>query len=146
MRKLTYEQALVAAQAALQEAKRNELKIGVSVVDDAGRLLVSIRDGEAGFLTSETSRAKSVAAAAFGRSTKDLVELRESNPAFWESVAGLFSEPVLPTTGAVPIIIDDVVVGAIGCGGGSPTQDHHCSEVGARSAIEHSLCSTGNSD
>jgi uncharacterized protein GlcG (DUF336 family) len=72
-----------AARAALARAAAMGVRVTVSVVDEAGRLVVVMRGDGAGFLTIETSRAKAVAAAAFRRSTRELVEMQKANPVFW---------------------------------------------------------------
>jgi uncharacterized protein GlcG (DUF336 family) len=105
--------------------------ITVTVVDDDGRLILCARGDGTGFLTTETSRGKAVAAAAFRRSTKEIVELAKEHPAFWNAVPGLVPGQLLASTGAVPISTDGRVIGAIGCGGGTGEQDHQCAVAGA---------------
>jgi uncharacterized protein GlcG (DUF336 family) len=84
-----------------------------------------------GFLTTETSRAKAVAAAAFRRSTRELAEMQKSHPVFWGAVPAISRGEALPSTGAVPIVVNGRVIGAIGCGGGSADEDHACASAGA---------------
>jgi len=67
MIEMTLEIAERAARAALAKAAAMNIAITVSVVDEAGRLVVTMRGDRTGFLTTETSRAKAVAAAAFKR-------------------------------------------------------------------------------
>ena len=98
---------------------------------DAGRLVLCARGDGAGFLTPETSRGKAVAAAAFRRSTKELVDLAKEHPAFWNAVPGLVPGQLLASTGAVPISRDGRVIGAVGCGGGTGEQDHQCALAAA---------------
>ena len=123
-----------AARAALSKAATMNLPITVSVVDEAGRLVLTLRGDRTGFFTTETSRAKAVAAAAFKRTTRELVELQKTNPVFWAAVPTISRSELLPSTGAVPIIVGGRVIGAIGCGGGTPEQDHDCATAGAAAA------------
>ena len=123
-----------AARAALSKAATMNLPITVSVVDEAGRLVLTLRGDRTGFFTTETSRAKAVAAAAFKRTTRELVELQKTNPVFWAAVPAISRSELLPSTGAVPIIVGGRVIGAIGCGGGTPEQDHDCASAGAAAA------------
>jgi hypothetical protein len=88
MAELTLEMAEKAAKAAQAKARELGTPMSVSVVDDAGRLVLFARGDGTGFFTPETSRAKAVAAAAFRRPTKDMANLRESAPAFWGNIAG----------------------------------------------------------
>lgn len=120
-----------AARAAFARAAELGLAMTVSVVDESGRLVLTLRGDGTGHFTTETSRAKAVAAAAFRRPTRDLVQMRETNAAFWTSVPAVSRGEMLPSTGAVPILRDGRVIGAIGCGGGSPEQDHDCAVAGA---------------
>lgn len=83
MASLTLEMAEKAVKAAQAKARELGTPMTATVVDDAGRLVLSARGDGTGFFTPETSRAKAVAAAAFKRPTKDMVSLRESSPAFW---------------------------------------------------------------
>lgn len=128
---MTLDIAERAARAALARAAAMEIAITPSVVDEAGRLVLTLRGDRTGFFTTETSRAKAVAAAAFRRSTREMVEMQKTNPAFWSTVPAISRGEMLPSTGAVPILVDGRVIGAIGCGGGTPEQDHECAAAGA---------------
>ncbi len=134
MIELTLEMAEKAVKAAQAKAKELGTPMTVSVVDEAGRLVMSARGDGTGFFSPETSRAKAMAAVAFGRSTKEMVDLHSRNPAFWGSLASLFPGQLLPSTGAVPIVKGGKITGAVGCGGGTGEQDHQCAEAGAAAA------------
>jgi glc operon protein GlcG len=131
MIEMTLEIADRAARAALEKAAAMGIGMTVCVVDEAGRPVVLMKGDRTGFLTAETSRAKAVAAAAFRRPTRELVEMQKSNPAFWSAVPAISRGEALPSTGAVPIVVNGRVIGAIGCGGGSPDEDHECASAGA---------------
>ena len=94
------ERAVSAAQA---KARELGTPITVTVVDEAGRLVLCARGDGTAFLTPDTSRGKAVAAAAFRRSTKELVELAKEHPAFWNALPTIAPGQLLPSTGAVPI-------------------------------------------
>ncbi len=98
MAELTLAMAMRAASAAQTRAQELGTPITVSVVDDAGRLVLCARGDGTGFLTPETSRGKAMAAAAFRRSTKELVDLAREHPAFWNAVPGLVPGQLLPST------------------------------------------------
>jgi len=131
MIELTLDIADRAARAALAKAAAMNIALTVSVVDEAGRLVLTLRGDRTGFFTTETSRAKAVAAAAFRRSTKEMVEMQKGNPVFWAAVPAISRGELLPSTGAVPLLVGGRVIGAIGCGGGSPDEDHECAAAGA---------------
>jgi uncharacterized protein GlcG (DUF336 family) len=131
MIELTLEMAERAVKAAQAKARELGTAMTVAVVDEAGRLVLCARGDGASFSSTDTSRAKAVAAAAFRRPTRDMAELRESAPAFWSNVAHVFMGQALPSIGAVPLLRQGRVIGAIGCGGGTGEQDHLCAEAGA---------------
>lgn len=135
MAELALSMAEKAVKAAQAKARELGTPMTVSVVDEAGRLVLSARGDGAGFFTPETSRAKAVAAAAFRRATKDMAKLRETAPAFWANVAAALGGQALPSIGAVPVISNGKVIGAVGCGGGTGEQDHECAEAGAAAII-----------
>ncbi len=119
---LDLENAQLMANRALARARELGIKVSVSIVDRSGRLVLTLRDDGAGFFTTDTSQAKAVAAAAFGKPTSELVKMRDANP-FWTEVTGVLQGQALPTTGGVPIVSGTDVIGAIGIGGGAPDQD-----------------------
>ena len=131
MIEMTLELAERAARGALTQAAAMNIGMTVSVVDEAGRLVLTLKGDRTGFLSTDTSRAKAVAAAAFRRSTRELVELQKTNPVFWAALPAVSRGEALPSTGAVPIAVNGRMIGAIGCGGGTPEQDHECATAGA---------------
>jgi glc operon protein GlcG len=128
---LTLEKAERAVKAALARAKALGTPMTASVVDEAGRLVMTARGDGAGFFTPETSRAKAVAAAALRRTTKEMADALAKSPAFWGALPAVLPGQVLPSLGGVPIVAQGRVIGAIGCGGGTGEQDHECAVAGA---------------
>mgnify|MGYP001184889653 CR=1 FL=1 len=130
MLQITLQLAETAVRAAQQKAKALGTAMTVTVVDEAGRLVLCARGDGTGFFTPETSRAKAMAAAAFKRSNKELSEMAAQG-GFWAIVPTVLQGQVLPTLGATPITLGGQVIGGIGCGGGTGQQDQECSEAGA---------------
>ncbi len=128
---MTLEIAEKAVRAAQARARELGTPITVTVVDEAGRLVLCARGDGTGFLTPDTSRGKAVAAANFRRTTKEMVELAREHSLFWNALSGLVPGQVLPSTGGVPITVGGRVIGAIGCGGGTGEEDHQCAVAGA---------------
>jgi glc operon protein GlcG len=120
-----------AARAAREKAKALGTAMTITVVDEAGRLVLCARGDGTGFFTPETSRAKAVAAANFRMSTAELAERVQKGGAFWAHVSGAIPGQILASPGAVPIVVKGRVIGAIGCGGGTGEQDHECAVAGA---------------
>jgi len=118
MIELTLEMAERAARAAREKARALGTPMTVTVVDEAGRLVLCARGDGTGFFTPETSRAKAMAAANFRMST-------------WAHVGSAIPGQILASHGAVPIVAGGRVIGAIGCGGGTGEQDQECAAAGA---------------
>jgi uncharacterized protein GlcG (DUF336 family) len=127
---MTLEVAEKVFRAAQAKAKAIGSPMTITVVDEAGRLVLSARGDGTGFFTPETSRAKAVAAAAFRRPTIELAEL-VAKGGFWSVVPTILQGEALPTAGGVPVSRGGRVIGAVGCGGGTGEQDHECAVAGA---------------
>ena len=130
---MTLEVAEKVWRAAQARAKALGTPMTITIVDEAGRLVLSARGDGTGFFTPETSRAKAVAAAAFRRPTAELAELAAKG-GFWSVVPTVLQGQALPSAGGAPISKGGRVIGAVGCGGGTGEQDHDCAMVGAAAA------------
>ncbi len=131
MIELTLDMAERAAKAALAKAKTLGTVMTASVVDESGRTVLIMRGDGAGFLSTETSKAKAMAAANFKKPTKELGDMVMKGSAFWSAAPAVLKGEVLPSIGAVPIIKGGKIIGAIGCGGGTGDEDHECAVAGA---------------
>lgn len=128
---MTLEIAEKAVRAAQARARELGTPITVTVVDEAGRLVLCARGDGTGFLSPDTSRGKAMAAAAFWRTTKEMAEAAREHALFWNSLSGLVPGEILPSTGGAPLAVGGRIIGAIGCGGGTGEQDHQCALAGA---------------
>ena len=128
---MTLAMAERAVKAAQDKARQLGSPMTVTVVDEAGRLVLCARGDGTGFFTPETSRAKAVAAANFRISTADMAERAQKSSAFWSSVPSVLVGQILPSPGGMPIAVKGRVIGGIGCGGGTGEQDHECAVAGA---------------
>jgi uncharacterized protein GlcG (DUF336 family) len=127
---MTLEMAETAVKAAQAKARALRAPMTVTVVDESGRLVLSARGDGTGFFSTETSRAKAMAAASFKKRTAELAEL-VAKGGFWSIVPTVLQGQILPTLGGSPIMRGGRVIGAIGCGGGTGEQDQECSDAGA---------------
>ena len=127
---MTLEMAETAVKAAQAKARALRAPMTVTVVDESGRLVLSARGDGTGFFSTETSRAKAMAAASFKKRTAELAEL-VAKGGFWSIVPTVLQGQILPTLGGSPIVRSGRVIGAIGCGGGTGEQDQECSDAGA---------------
>jgi uncharacterized protein GlcG (DUF336 family) len=128
---LTLEMAEQALRAAQQRARELGAPMTITIVDEAGRLVLAARGDGTGFFTPETSRAKAMAAAAFRRSTTVMADRAAKGAAFWKTVPTVLEGQILPTPGGAPIIRGSRLIGGIGCGGGTGEQDQICADAGA---------------
>lgn len=119
-------------EAAVDYVEANDLpKMFIVVVDAAGDEKASARMDGNGSASTVLVPIKARTAAAFRRSTAELAT-SVTNPA---AVASFTTAGFSMLGGGVPIVVDDMVVGAVGVGGGSAEQDD---EV-AKAAIEAAL-------
>ena len=112
-------------------AKAAELgiKVNVAVCDAGGRLIAFNRMDGAIWAGVYGSQGKAVASAAFGRTSGEMAErATQPTPA---GIAAAEGGHMIMGQGAVPIIRNGVVDGAVGVGGGTSQEDEDCAAAGA---------------
>jgi uncharacterized protein GlcG (DUF336 family) len=115
------------------EAQRLGVQAAIVVVDAAGHLMGALRFEEALWVTPEIAQAKANTAVAFRASTAELEERWRARPMFATSVVNLAPGRFVVGKGAVPIVSEDVVIGAVGVSGGIPADlDHAIAEAAVR--------------
>jgi glc operon protein GlcG len=113
--------------AAVAEAKRRNWKMNVAVVDSGGNLVAFQRMDGAMLASIQIAEHKARAAASFRRPTKifeDGINLMHLNYL-------LAFDGIIASRGGIPLIDQGAIVGAIGCSGGTDSQDEIVSEAGA---------------
>jgi glc operon protein GlcG len=125
-RPLTLAKALECIDRGVTKARELGFLVAIAVVDDAGHLIACHRMDGALWVTPEIARAKANAAAAF-RSSSDDLETRFSGARqlFAANVAGLDTYQFIFGKGAVPLVDDGRVVGAVGVSGAVPADNDH---------------------
>jgi uncharacterized protein GlcG (DUF336 family) len=118
----------------LQQGKAKAKELGVEaaivVVDSAGHLAGALRMDHALWVTPEIAQAKAVTATAFRATTAELEERWKARPLFAQSVIGLSPGRFVVGKGAVPIVEDGQVIGAVGVSGGIPADlDHQIAQA-----------------
>jgi glc operon protein GlcG len=121
---LTAARAIVAAAEA--EARKHNLNVTMTVVDEGGHLLHLARMDETGLASVEVSIAKARAAVMFKRPTKFWEDAYASGKTHLASLPG-----VLPIEGGIPLMADGKVIGALGVSGASSAQDGQVAAAGA---------------
>ena len=123
---LTLEDAKRVAAAAEAEAKSNDWRVVIAVVDDGGHLLYLQRTHDTQFGSVETAIRKAHAAVAFQRPTKASEDAVTSGRLIHLALPG-----VIPAEGGVPLIMDGVVIGGLGISGVRSFQDGQIASAGA---------------
>ena len=114
------------AKAAAEEALRQDWRVVIAIVDDAGLLVYLERLDGAQPASSDIAQHKAKAAALFKRPTKALEEVVANG-----RVALLSLPHMTPVEGGLPLIYKGQVVGAIGISGVQSAQDAQIAAVGA---------------
>ncbi len=126
VRTLNAEGAAKALAAAQAEATQKGWQLSIAVVDPAGELLAFARMDGASPASIQNALGKARTAARFRRTTQVYDSLVSSG-----RTSLLNFENMTPLEGGVPIVIDGVVVGAIGVSGASSVQDAEVARAGA---------------
>lgn len=125
---VSVDDAKKAAAAALAEARKNNWKMAVAVVDPNGDLVYYEKMDNTQLGSSQVSIAKARSAARFKRPTKSFQDAVAAGGAGLR-VLGL--DGAVPVEGGIPIVMDGKVVGAIGVSGDSSEHDAVCAQAGA---------------
>jgi uncharacterized protein GlcG (DUF336 family) len=124
---ISLDRAQAAMAAAVAEAKKRHWKLNVAVVDSGANLVAFQRMDGAQLASIAVSEHKARAAATFRRETRafeDAVQLKQYNYV-------LTLDGVIASRGGIPLIEDGKLIGAIGCSGGTGSQDEAACKVGA---------------
>ena len=124
----TLEAAQKALNAAVTSARSQGVALSCAVVDVRGDLVALIRMDDAAFQTASIAEGKAMSSALFDRPSADLARMGGSP--FFASLNASMGNRMIPAQGAVPIIRDERVIGAIGCSGGAPQQDETAAKAG----------------
>jgi glc operon protein GlcG len=122
---LTRDRARACIERGVSQAQALGFKVAIAVVDDAGHLIVCDRMDGALWVTPEIARAKANAAAAFHATTLDLEERFGKRQLFADNVATLGDYQFVFGRGAVPLVEDGRIVGAVGVSGAVPADNDH---------------------
>jgi uncharacterized protein GlcG (DUF336 family) len=123
---ISLDRAQAAIAAAVNESKKRGWKMNVAVVDSGGNLVSFARMDGAQIASVKISEHKARAAATFRRETK----------AFENGIQGgnnylITLDGVIGSRGGIPLVEGGKLVGAIGCSGGTGSQDEVVCKVGA---------------
>src|ERR1700709_1296485 len=123
--------------AAVAEATRRNWKMNVAVADSGGNLVAFQRMDGAMLASIQIAEHKARAAMTFRRPTKifeDAIQLMRLNYL-------LAFDGVIASRGGIPLTDQGAIIGAIGCSGGTDSQDEIISKAGA--TVINQLQATG---
>jgi glc operon protein GlcG len=123
---ISLDQAQAVIQAAVAEAKKRNWKMNVAVADSGGNLVAFQRMDGAMLASIQIAEHKARAAVTFRRPTKvfeDGIQLMHLNYL-------LAFDGVIASRGGIPLIDQGAIIGAIGCSGGTDSQDEVVSKAG----------------
>ena len=121
---LTADDAQKMMSACIAEAQKNNWKVAIAIVDDAGQLWQLQRLEGAGRVTANVALGKARTAAMMGRPSKAMEDRIKERPAF------LLFPDILPIQGGVPILSGGECVGAIGVSGVQSHEDEQVANAG----------------
>jgi glc operon protein GlcG len=124
---ITLDRAQAAIHAAVTEAKKRKWTMNVAVTDSGGNLVAFQRMDGAMLASVPIAQHKARAAATFRRPTKvfeDGIQLMHLNYL-------LAFDGIIASRGGIPLIEKGTLIGAIGCSGGTDSQDEIVSKAGA---------------
>jgi glc operon protein GlcG len=124
---ISLDRAEAAIAAAVAEAKKRHWKLNVAVVDSGANLVAFQRMDGAQLASIAVSEHKARAAASFRRETKvfeDGIQLKQN-------YYTLSLDGIVASRGGIPLVEGGKLVGAIGCSGGTGSQDEVACKAGA---------------
>jgi len=123
---ITLDRAEAAIAAAVGEAKRRDWKLNVAVVDSGGNLVAFQRMDGSQMASIQVSQHKAHASATFRRETKVFEGGIQSGFNYLITLDG-----VIGSRGGIPLVENGKIIGAIGCSGGTGSQDEVACKAGA---------------
>lgn len=124
---ISLERAEAVIQAAGAEAKKRDWKMNIAVTDSGGNLVAFQRMDGAMLASIQIALHKARASATFRRPTKvfeDGVQRMHLNYL-------LAFDGIIASRGGIPLVEQGTIIGAIGCSGGTDSQDEVVSKAGA---------------
>lgn len=123
---ISLERAQAAIDAVVAEAKKRDWKMNVAVVDSGGNLVAFQRMDGAMLASIPIAEHKARAAAIFRRETKvfeNAIQVQSFN--YLMTLDGFIA-----SRGGIPLIENGKLIGAIGCSGGTDSQDEVVCQAG----------------
>jgi glc operon protein GlcG len=123
---IALDKAQAAINATVAESKKRGWKMNVAVVDSGGNLLAFARMDGAQLASIAISEHKARAAAKFRRESKAFEAGIQAGNNYLITL-----DDVIASRGGIPIVVNGQIIGAIGCSGGTGSQDEVVAMAGA---------------
>ena len=124
---ITLDHALTLISAAVNEAKKRDWKLNVAVIDSGGNLVAFERMDGAQLASISIAEHKARTAVKYRRETKAFENgIQQGNLHYL-----LTLDDVIASRGGIPLIEGGKLIGAIGCSGGTGSQDEVACKAGA---------------
>jgi len=124
---ISLERATMAINAAVAESKKRGWKMNIAVADSGGNLVAFQRMDGAQLASIQIAQHKAHAAVTFRRETKVFEDaIQVNNMSYLTTLDG-----IIGSRGGIPLIEDGKIIGAIGCSGGTGSQDQVVGRAGA---------------
>ena len=122
---LKHAQAVI--QAAVEEAAKRGWEMNVAVAGPSGDLIAFARMDGAQFASIPIAEHKARVAARYRRATKVFEDNVQRNGYNYQ----LSLDDIVASRGGIPLVVDGKLVGAVGCSGGTGSQDEVICSAGA---------------
>jgi glc operon protein GlcG len=124
---ISLDRAQAAIAAVVEESKRRGWKMDIAVVSPGGHLTAFAKMDGAQLASVKISEHKARTAALFRRETKIFENaIQQGNLHYIMTL-----DDVIASRGGIPLVSDGKLIGAIGCSGGTGSQDEAVCKVGA---------------
>jgi glc operon protein GlcG len=123
---ISLQKAQEAVQAAVAEANKRGWALNVAVVDSGGNLVTFTRMDGAQLASIAIAEHKATAAAKYRRPTRIFEEAVQKGFVYLTTLDG-----IVASRGGIPLIEGGKIIGAIGCSGGTGSQDEVVCTAGA---------------
>jgi glc operon protein GlcG len=127
---LTLEEARIIIEAAKDVVKADNGRAAIAIVDFNGNLVsLDSMDGTSGFWV-KFAIGKATGAATLQQSTAESADQLKTNPQRFHSALSLMEGQILLIPGGFPLIVDNVIVGAVGSAGHRGDGDVRAAKAG----------------
>lgn len=122
--------------AAKEKARASGLKMSFVVVDAGGIIVAAARMDGARKFGPRIALGKALASVVIGRTSAETAVLAKDRPQVIAALGEIVGGTLFAAEGAVPILIDGELVGAIGGSGATSAEDLLCAQAGLDAVIK----------